>query len=203
SPAGDAPEPAFPGLGPGALRQAALAARGCGRMADQRGGELGRMLADGEEPGDGAALSSSRGAEGWGEAAWRLRRAWRCPRAAAPALCLCGLAGGLALAAGWAKEPLRSAARRRASHPAADAAVGLSEHRQALAPADFADDVYVELKSDPMAGGFLKKGANGKWSVWPRMGGKSFKGFIGYGYHRVHAKGGKVADDIDPQDWEV
>jgi len=172
-------------------------------MADQRGGELGRMLADGEEPGDGAALSSSRGAEGWGEAAWRLRRAWRCPRAAAPALCLCGLAGGLALAAGWAKEPLRSAARRRASHPAADAAVGLSEHRQALAPADFADDVYVELKSDPMAGGFLKKGANGKWSVWPRMGGKSFKGFIGYGYHRVHAKGGKVADDIDPQDWEV
>eukprot|EP00406_Dinophysis_acuminata_P014044 CAMPEP_0179226398 /NCGR_PEP_ID=MMETSP0797-20121207/8794_1 /TAXON_ID=47934 /ORGANISM="Dinophysis acuminata, Strain DAEP01" /LENGTH=150 /DNA_ID=CAMNT_0020933427 /DNA_START=47 /DNA_END=496 /DNA_ORIENTATION=- len=42
-------------------------------------------------------------------------------------------------------------------------------------PPGFADDAYVELGSDPMAGGFLRKNENGRWDVWPRMGGKSFE----------------------------
>jgi hypothetical protein len=73
----------------------------------------------------------------------------------------------------------------------------------AKAPPGFKDDVYVELRSDPMAGGFLKKESGGSWSVWPRRGGKSFEGFLGYGYNRVKAKDGRVAADVDPDEWEV
>ncbi|CAK0792114.1 unnamed protein product [Prorocentrum cordatum] len=57
-----------------------------------------------------------------------------------------------------------------------------------------------------MAGGFLKKDqldAGGAWSVWPRRGGKTFKGFLGYGYSRAFAEGGRVAQDIDPADWDL
>jgi len=73
----------------------------------------------------------------------------------------------------------------------------------APAPPGFKNDAYVELRSDPMAGGFLHQDSQGHWDVWPRMGGKSFKGFLGYGYNRVKADGGKVADNIDPSDWEL
>jgi len=89
------------------------------------------------------------------------------------------------------------------------AAMGLANFSQAdsqeaeSAPPGFGDDVYVELKRDPMAGGFLKQDSNGSWSVWPRKGGQSFQGFLGYGYQRVRAAGGSVAVDIDPDEWEV
>jgi len=82
------------------------------------------------------------------------------------------------------------------------AATGSSEAKPADPPG-FKDDAYVELRSDPTAGGFLRRGGSGKWDVWPRMGGKSFEGFLGYGYGRVKAAGGRVAHDIDPQDWDL
>lgn len=78
-----------------------------------------------------------------------------------------------------------------------------SEPAKLADPPGFKNDAYVELGSDPMAGGFLHKDENGHWDVWPRMGGKSFEGFLGYGYNRVKAEGGKVADNIDPKDWNL
>lgn len=54
-----------------------------------------------------------------------------------------------------------------------------------------------------MAGGFLQRDEEGHWDVWPRMGGMSFDGFLGYGYNRVKGVGGRVADNINPQDWEL
>jgi len=67
----------------------------------------------------------------------------------------------------------------------------------------FKDNAYVELKSDPMAGGFLFKDPQGHWDVWPRMDGRSFDGFLGYGYNRVSASGGRVANDIQPGEWQL
>jgi len=73
----------------------------------------------------------------------------------------------------------------------------------ALGSPGFKDNAYVELRSDPTVGGFLQSNANGNWDVWPRMDGKTFTGFLGYGYSRVKASGGKVANDINPAEWEL
>lgn len=100
---------------------------------------------------------------------------------------------------------LRSAALRGFWSPAGEAsgpsplAVPPKQHDSP----GFRNDAYVELKSDPMAGGFLQKNADGHWDVWPRMGGRSFQGFLGFGYSRVKAIGGRVAKDITPEEWEL
>ena len=101
------------------------------------------------------------------------------------------------------KEDLPSAAEKEQVAPSPPSAVQVAKKAPKEDPPGFKNDAYVELRSDPMAGGFLKKEAGGGWSVWPRMGGKSFEGFLGYGYNRVRADGGRVAKDIDPEEWDL
>ncbi|CAK0792110.1 unnamed protein product [Prorocentrum cordatum] len=97
-------------------------------------------------------------------------------------------------------------ARSRAHHrhyTAKRAAKAAKRAAKKADPPGFKNDAYVELRSDPMAGGFLQQEPGGGWSVWPRMGGKSFEGFLGYGYQRVRAEGGRVAKDIVPEEWDL
>merc|ERR1719361_29973 len=89
-------------------------------------------------------------------------------------------------------------ARSHSSVKGSDETEEQTEASAARDPLGWKDDVYVELRSDPMAGGFLRKDSAGHWDVWPRMGGKTFQGFLGYGYNRVKAAGGRVAQKISP-----